>query len=295
MATIGELVNVYNALVLDAFAEAPSVVNSGAITKDTNDLDLRNLGETVNVLTPSPLQVYDFDGSSPVVRQDPQFTTKSVTLDKLKDSTFKVDSKFFDAANRYQTFEKFAKEAAKAILADIESNIALQYASAGSSIGDGSTGWTADLVLQARKALNDARAHEEDRYIICKDDTSFYQNGLISAKDKVIILENGTAKAVQDIPAYAGFNIIRSPYIKEVDSKNRDLALQKNGILFVNRPLEEPKTNAVTVSILQKNGVSMRTTYWYDPNLKQHLLSTDLLYTVETIEPSLVIEVQTKP
>lgn len=293
--TIAEIVNVYNAMVLDLFAETPIIVNSGAVNKDTNQLEFKDLGQSADILVPSALTVNDFDGTSPVTRQTPQLTKKSVTLDKLKDVTFEVPSQVMNAANKFDLLRKFAQEAVKAIIADVETNIALQYANAGTSIGDGSTGWTDDLVLQGRKILNGNKAFEEGRFIICKDDTSFYKNGLISAKDKIVVMENEQAKAIKDIPAYAGFTIFRSPYIQTVDSKNRDLVLQNNAILFVNRPLEKESSNTIEMSVLEKEGITMRTTYWYDPDRKKKVLSTDILYTVATLEPSLLIEAQIKP
>jgi len=293
--TIAEIVNVYNAMVLDFFAGTNTLVNTGAVLTDTDKLEFKDKGQSADILIPSALTVHDFDGTSDVVKQEPELAKKTITLDTLKDVTFTIPSSVMGAANRFDLLSKFAREASRAIAKDVDTAIALEYANAGSTIGDGSTGWTEDLVLSARKSFNAASAFEENRFIVCKDDTSFYKTGMISAKDKVVVVDGGNVRSIKDIPEYAGFRIITSPYIQTVDSKNRDLVVQENGIIFVNRPLEKENSNTIEMSVLEQNGITMRTTYWYDPNKKQKVLSTDILYAVQTIEDSLVIEAQIAP
>ncbi len=292
--TLREIVNVYNAMVLDFFAENAGLVTSGAVMTDTNQLEFKDLGQSADVLIPEALEAKDFTATGTVVEQEPNVTKKTITLDKLKDVTFKVNTEVFNATNRFDLLGKFATEAARAIVRDVETNIGLQYANAGTTIGDGTTGWTADLFLDARKALNDNDAFDTGRFVITRDDTSMYKAGIISAKDKVVIMENGVAKTIKDIPEYADFKIIRSGAIQQVSGVNHDLVVQEKGIIFVNRPMPVEDSKTIEMSVLEKNGITMRTTYWYDANTKTKKLSTDILYAVETLEDKLVIDAQIK-
>ncbi|MGO2113094.1 MAG: P22 phage major capsid protein family protein [Pseudoclavibacter sp.] len=281
--------------ILAAFAEKTLALP--LISRDfEQDLTARAQGDTVRVRVPGTFEARDFDYATGVEAQDMTETTTPVTLNTIKDVTFKItDSEMRQEVRSLQ--EQFLTPAGVALAEQVNSDIiAKLLADATTEVGTGSLDarpWAHNsprVLVDARAKLNTARAPQADRAALIGTETAadWLSTDLLIRAD-----QSGDTAALRDaqIGRLAGFTAYEtvdiaapaeSPAVGDPTTEV-SVAFHKQAVAGAFTTLESAANSGSVIAA--HDGLAVRVTLWYDGKFKTTFGSADVLYGLNSIRP----------
>lgn len=244
--------------------------------------ELLNQGDTVNVPVYGNLTAKTKTADSQITLQTVAGKKVAVVLDFHKEVSFIVED-VLSAQASTSVIDGYMRKAARALVDDIVTTIATEYANAGLSTGDGSTALSEDTVLAARKALNGIYAPKTDRYFFVQDMTPLLKLDRFTAADK---LNDGSSIRAGDLMGKIhGFTVMEEVRLVDLTGSAgavHNLAMTPDGVLLVSRalPLPPPQTGVIG-TVLSLNGLTLRVLMTYNPNYLGTQITVDILYGVK--------------
>lgn len=254
-------------------------------------------GKVVQVPTIGALTAADKAAATDVTVQDATSSSKSVTLNKHKESTFIIED--IDAAlSRNDLLAAYAKSAQIALTEKVEDDLFALYAGFSQDVGTYGTDATAAQVRLARKKLTDGKAPRSDRtLILATKDVS----ALLTADSQFLASYNNTSDATKIaegiIGRYMGFDVVESQGVPLHDStQTSSLAFHREAIALVVRPLGEIPAGMGAVSSVvsdPESGLSIRCILSYNANRLGVQCTCDILYGVAEMRDEFGIHFKT--
>lgn len=254
-------------------------------------------GKVVQVPTIGALTAEDKAAATDVTVQDATSSSKSVTLNKHKESTFIIED--IDAAlSRNDLLAAYAKSAQIALTEKVEDDLFALYSGFSQDVGTYATDATAAQVRLARKKLTDGKAPRADRtLILATKDVS----ALLAADSQFLASYNNTSDATKIaegiIGRYMGFDVVESQGVPLHDTnQTSSLAFHREAIALVVRPLGEIPAGMGAVSSVvsdPESGLSIRCILSYNANRLGVQCTCDILYGVAEMRDAFGIHFKT--
>lgn len=250
-------------------------------------------GDTVNTRKPGTFTANDMGSTTTV--QDATASNVAVVLNKWKEVTFELSDKDLTLAMG-DLVELFVSPAMEALAQQIDKDLLGLYADVTASVGTAGTSATKDLVLDARKALNDAKAPMNNRRAVwsTKDERALLGVADFVSAEKVgdqgTTLREASLGRIFGIDHYMDQNV---PVVAGTPNSTYNLLFHRNAFALVTRPLIAPQTAAVNSAVVSHKGIGLRSMVGYDISKKKHIVSIDVLYGVKTLDANLAVKVLT--
>jgi hypothetical protein len=250
-------------------------------------------GDTVNTRKPGTFSANDMGATTTV--QDATASNVAVVLNKWKEVTFELSDKDLTLAMG-DLVELFVSPAMEALAQQIDKDILGLYADVSASVGTAGTSATKDLVLDARKALNDAKAPMNNRRAVwsTKDERALLGVADFVSAEKVgdqgTTLREASLGRIFGIDHYMDQNV---PVVAGTPNSTYNLLFHRNAFALVTRPLIAPQTAAVNSAVVSHKGIGLRSMVGYDISKKKHIVSIDVLYGVKTLDANLAVKILT--
>lgn len=260
------------------------------VRRDYSD-QVASRGDTVNIPVPITLAAYDVGDAG---TQNVTLTTKKVTLNKFKHVPIRVDDLALVQAAP-NLMEDLTEAAAQALAEAVEADLFALYTAASASVGTAGTDVTAAVVRAAKKALDDAKVPQSNRYLVLssKDQISLMGDPALSA-----FFAQANPETIKQgvLPNLYGFQVAMSqmvPVVAGNPTTTYNLALHRDALALVTRPLPAPMDGTPSVVVVDPDSeLSFRLTLEYNTIGKYHTISVDILYGVAVIRPEALVQVK---
>jgi N4-gp56 family major capsid protein len=153
------------------------------------DAEVKNFGDIIWIPEVTDLHVHAVTEGEAVTYQANTESSVHIDIDKYYEVSFLVHDKFA-AQTKYRYAQEMAKKAGYALAGQIDTDILALYASAGTSIGDGSTDITKEHILEAIRTLDGANVPSSDRHFIVDE---YGKEDLFNEDDFVLYTATGQA------------------------------------------------------------------------------------------------------
>lgn len=260
------------------------------------DTEVAQYGKVVQVPVIGALSANDKTAGSDVTVQDATSTSKSVTLNKLKEATFIIED-IDKALSRNDLLQAYMGSAVKALAEKVEDDLFTLVTGFSQSVGTYGTDTTPANVRLARKTLTDGNAPRSDRTLVLSTkDVS----ALLTADSQFLASANNTGDpskiAEGIIGRYMGFDVMESNAVP-LDNTNHthNLAFHKDAIALVCRPLEPAPAGMGAISTVVSDpvsGLSIRVTLSYNSARMGVQCTADILYGFAELRDELGVEVK---
>ena len=262
---------------------------------------VRGKGDTIRVLIPASLAVNPKSEDEEYTFQGLTDDNVEVVLDQHNEASFRVSgpAQMFSSAD---TIAMYAKNAALALAAQVDTDLLALYLSAGGSVGTYGTPLDAAAMLALRKAFSDAQVSASERNLVLGTQGI---NDLLVVSDFTRAERIGTAQALREgvVGRIFGIDVWEDPRVPISDKttdEHHNLAFQRDCIVLGVAPMFIPPAGsgvdaalvAVTDESGQPTGVQLRVMFWFDPNENTHKCVSDILYGVKVIRAAGVFEVK---
>ena len=261
------------------------------------DTEVAAYGKVVQVPTIGSLSANDKAAATDVTVQDATSSSKSVTLNKHKESTFIIED-IDKALSRNDLLAAYSQSAMIALAEKVEDDLFALYSGFSQDVGTYATDATAAQVRLARKKLTDGKAPREGRtLILATKDIS----ALLTADSQFLASYNnvGQNKNIEDgtIARYMGFDVVESQGVPLHDTnQTSSLAFHRDAIALVVRPLGEIPAGMGAVSSVVSDpdsGLSIRVILSYNANRLGVQCTCDILYGVAEMRDEFGIHFKT--
>lgn len=268
-----------------------------AVTRDTS-LEVSQAGLSVKIGKRGVLVANEKVSLEEVTNQAPALTASTVTL-KHKEVTFTLEDITKTVAGVKTLDVGYMTDAMGALKEDMENSIALLFADTGLTlIGDGTTEFTEDLALAARKALTTLKAPQSDRYAALSPRQTNYALKLdrftrADAYGMNGIIAKGALGMIQS------FNAIESPFIPVTTGSGtafeKGAFFHKYGIVLATRSLDTyaPAGSGVQIAVVEQDGIVFRVVMGYVKSKLATEITVDCLYGVNFLRKDLVLQLRT--
>ncbi|MCK9461595.1 MAG: hypothetical protein M0R80_18355 [Proteobacteria bacterium] len=261
------------------------------------DNEVASYGDTVRITKMTGLTVKTKSGGSQYEAQELNDAKVDVVLNQHKYVGFLIeDIAAFLAKPQYQ--EDLMNEGVSVIAEEIDGQLLALYSEATGDVGSAGVDATADILVDARKVLTDAKAPSANRYVVW------------SAKDAAALLKvekftnsqwvagNGEALVEGSLGRKYGFDQFECQGVKETGEgspiSTHNIAFQKGAFALVTRPLRVPNPGTGTVGqVVNADGIGLRVMTSYQHKDGGYFTTIDVLFGVKTVRPELAVEVLT--
>jgi hypothetical protein len=259
-------------------------------------------GDTITVRTPASFTVDEFDRNQGIQLQDPTEGSFTVTLDKLLDVSFPITAEELTLElDRFE--ERLLNPAMEAISQDVDGRIAEQLVDAANSVGGGGvadgTGTNAGerhaAFRESRRILGRNKLPLPSRYAVLSPESVEAITG-----DEIVLQANtsGSTQALREgsVGRLSAFDTFESQVFGADDGVGDratadGVAFHRSAVAAVSRTLERPMGVAPNqVAVEGYKGLGLRVVKDYDIDLKQDVISIDLLFGAQTIRKQAAIE-----
>jgi hypothetical protein len=280
-----------------ALGRLPAYLNVANTISRDSDWTTATVGQTVQVAKRGAVVATDHTSGTASTKQAPTATNVSVTLNKWKEVVLPIDDLTKICENQ-DTQMGYAEDGAIALAEKIETDLLdLHTLITNTRTWDRSSATTIDnSMLSIRKFFVTQRVPQvEPRYFQC--DPTIYNDLLGTDKYSRYDATGQQGQITQGrmIPAY-GFQVFESQVIPTSGSPvaYHNIAYTKNGLVLANRALPRPQGFGGYYAVVNAPsvGLSLRSMLWYDPEIKNHVISLDLVYGVAVLDDRRVLEVE---
>lgn len=259
------------------------------VSRDWDDNFNGKVGDTVNVRVPTAFEAKVFDRNVGIELQDATETSFPLVLDTILDVSFPVTAE--DLTLNIDNFtEQFIVPAMIAIVEGVDGRLAETLIDTAEGAGGGGTAngatLASDAYREARKRLSRAKFPLTERYAVLSPE------GVSEVLTDPLLVkanESGSTDALRDAQLGRIFGI--ENYESQVFGSGPNDAGQADGVAFhrsavvlATRPLDKPMgLPADQVAVENFEGIGLRVVRDYDIDLKQDVISVDLLLGVNVV------------
>lgn len=260
------------------------------------DQEVAQYGKIVQVPTIGALDANDKTPGSAVTVQNATSSSVSVTLNKWKEATFRIED-MEKALSRGDVLQAYMGSAVKALAEKVEDDLFTLVTGFSQSVGAYGTDTTAANVRLARKTLTDGSAPRADRTLVLSTKDI---SALLAADSQFLASYNNTADATKIaegiVGRYMGFDVMESNAVPlDNTTHTHNLAWHKEAIALVVRPLETPPAGMGAVgSVINDpiSGLSIRCVLSYNPDYLGVQCTCDMLYGFAEMRDAYGVEVK---
>lgn len=271
-----------------------NAVMANLVNRDYEDAFVGQVGDTVTVRNPTTFEAKTFTREQGIQIQDAKESKTTITLDKFKDVSFAVTSE--DWTLEVQNFNtQFVQPAVKALIQQIDRDILAEATrNKLASVGSGNSAHSADqakVLIDAGATLDTHAVPQDDRNMVASAMTSadWLADPIFHEADK---RGNTTGLREAEIGHKFGFDTYMDQNVASHTAKNSAgtsvtvgaIGFHQNAFTLATRPLAQPR-GAAAASTRSYNGIGLRVVYDYDIQKKQDVVSIDVLYGVQTLDP----------
>lgn len=249
-------------------------------------------GQTLNIPYPGTFTAQDKAENGAATVQVPTGSSVPVTLDKHKYVDFIVED-YAQAQASSNLLDRYVSPAAIALAEAVENDLFALYASlTGTSVGTSGTDISLATVRSARKALNDAKAPQNNRALV------------ISSKDEIALLGDNSAQSYfanaqpqgvreGSMGRLYGFDVYMSqlvPVVAGAPNSTKNIAMVPDAMILATRPfMDAPGGSGVQQATVQdpETGLIIRVQYQYSMSDRGTRVGFDILYGARALRPTL--------
>lgn len=251
--------------------------------------DLAEAGDTVNTRRPAKLTTNDFTNAGQVTVQNLNAANIPITLNQHKEVTFEVTDR--EQSRSFKNIvDEFMEPSMLALGNDIDTAIASEYANLAVTINITNAADLPAKLRATRTQLNKNLVPQTDRSVVLSDDDegALLENSQFTKVNEAG--DGGQALRNGQIGRLYGFDLFRCSNVQAVGSPavRQNIALHKNAIAMVNRPLSPAKGDTPgavqAIGSNPESGLSIRMTHSYQHTYMKTLVTFDVLYGVKTLE-----------
>lgn len=249
-------------------------------------------GDTVNTRQPQTFVANDMGAA--VTVQDLAPTNVQIILNKWKEVTFVLGDKE-QAFSVNSLVEEYIQPAMYTLADQIDNDLCALYTDLTTNVGTAGTDLVADIVVDARKALNGQKAPIDRRNLVLssKDEAALLKEDKFTSADK--IGDDGTALKEASLGRRYGMGLYMDQNIVSAGAApvtTYNMAFHRNAFALIMRPLNRNQNfPGAQVSVVDYKGLGLRSAVWYEGKEKAVYVSIDALYGVKTLNPSLGVQV----
>jgi hypothetical protein len=207
----------------------------------------------------------------------------TVTLNQHWHVTFLVED-IVRAQSNFELMDLYVRGAAIALAEKIEGALFALYSGLSQSVGTSGTDLTEDVVLEAKKELDDAKIARAGRFMIVssKDENALLKLDRFTRADA--IARGATPIAEGQLGRLHGFDTYMSqlvPVVAGSPNSTKNFAGTKEAYILAMRGLPEPPPNSgARAATIQdpESGLVIRTLYAYNPSHLGVQVTLDVLY-----------------
>jgi hypothetical protein len=267
-----------------------AIVLAKLVNKDYS-AQVASEGNQVNVPVPVNLTAQDIpytSGDNAINLQ-----TVPVRLDRWKGVPIRVTDLAL-AQSRPDILAHLTRAAAIALAEAIERDLFALYTAAGSSVGTAGTDVTPATVVAARQKLVESKVPASERKFLVLSPKDYA--ALLTAPNVAYALNYGGPDAIRQgqVPTIYGLEVYESQLVPVVGGTTYNLALARDALVLVTRPLPAPDANVrYAVVTDDESGLAFRMTLTYETHpAPAHKLNIDLLYGVAVLRPEFLVQVR---
>ena len=222
-------------------------------------------------------------------------TKVAVTLDQHVVSSFDIDN-IQAIQSRPDVMSNYGEAAAIAIAERVETTILQQYANASGSVGTAGTPLTIANLRTARTNLTKAKAPLAQRAAFINPDSADGILGTLSTTNAGAMFNDQTSLREGSIGRLYGFDIYESqltPVVTGTPDATHGIALHRDAITLVTRPLPAPDTGTGVASVTVSDpdiGMTMRVMMSYNHTNTNYIVSYDVLFGVATTRADFMVD-----
>lgn len=252
-------------------------------------------GQTVQVPVAGTLSANDKAEGSAVQLQNPADDKVTVTLNKHKEVSFLIED-FARALAVPNWLDVYTAQGMAVLAEQIDGDIAALYSGLSQTID--ATGGNGPLdaadFREARRLLNAAKAPLADRFAVLHEDAEADYLAVEEAINVNYARALGGALADAYTGRFYGFQTFMNQKIAVAAAVCKNLFFQRNALALVTRPLPPaPQGSGVLQRVMSEDGVGIRVTLSYDPDLLGVKVTIDVLYGVAELRDSHGIVIST--
>lgn len=258
------------------------VVLAKLVTRDTEIGGISQVGDVINVPYPGEMAANDKAINGNVTLQTPQSTLTSLTLNKHKEASFRLDDRLSAVANQ-NVAERYLEASVIAIAEQVERDLWTTATGFSQNVGTAGTDLTAATIRSAHKKLNDQKAPLAGRSLV------------LSTKDEIALMGDSTLQnyfafarpetvAEGAIARLFGFDVYSSQLVPTSGSSTittSNVAFAPGAVLLAMRSMPTPEAGTGALSAVATDpvsGLAVRVTKAYNPAALGSQVTVDVLY-----------------
>ncbi len=270
------------------------LTKSGLISAVNRDYEneVAEMGDTVNITKTGLLAAVPKVANTRVTYQNPSATQIQVLLSHHEIVPFMIEDIAASQAIP-GVMDAYINDAVNALVNKIEASIAEEYANAtytedwDDSSDD--TKYTSILAARTDLRVTEKLPNDVPTYLVVRDEaelltvTNFIDAATISGRP----VETG------EVGEIAGFKVKESSEINTVVSPSgtHRMAFAKDAITLATRPLRMAAANlGARSAVIQKDGISVRVVFAWDPGYVSVVCTVDVLWGVKTVRPEHLVD-----
>jgi hypothetical protein len=266
------------------------IVLAKLVNKDYSS-QVADHGNQVNVPLPVTLTAQDIPYAAGTNNVNLQ--TRPVPLNRWKGVPIRVTDLAM-AQSRPDILTHLTRAAAIALAEAIENDLFALYTAASASVGASGTDVTPAVVAQARQKLVENKVPASERKFLVLSPKDYA--ALLTSPNLANALNYGGPDAIRQgqVPTLYGMEVYESQLVPVVDGTTYNLALARDALVLVTRPLPAPEA-AVRSAVVtdDESGLAFRMTLTYETEpAPAHKLNIDLLYGVAALRPEFLVQVR---
>lgn len=274
-----------------------NLVMGKLVTKDTDLTDTFTVGSTLNIPYPGTFSANAKAAGAAVTLQQP---TGAATIPVVLSNHYEASILLEDAAKaqvNQDIMRRYMQGMTVALAEKIETTLLAVYTGFTSTAAGvyGTDIATAATIGAARKALNDSKIPQSERYAVVstKDEIS-----LLGSSDFVRYFQNSNAQDITEgsFGRLYGFDFFVSqlvPTTAATPLQTHNLFFNREAIVFAQRNLPEaPAGTGALQGYAEHNGFGIRVTYAYNPTYLGMQLTLDALWGVAILRGAAGVEVK---
>lgn len=260
------------------------------VRRDWDD-EVAQHGQAVKIPVLGSLAVNDKAANTVVTLQTPADSAYTITLNKHKEVSFLIED-IAKALARPDVLTGYMADSMKALAEQIDGDIAALYSGLSQTI-NATAGLTEATFREARRLLNAAKAPLTERYAVIHEDAEKEFLGIEKVTNADYTALGG---ALVDAAGgrFMGFDVFMDQKIAVASTQCKNLFFQRGAIGLATRPLPPAPAGAgVLQTVMDEDGIGLRTTLSYNPDHLGVQVTVDVLYGVAELRDSHGIAVST--
>lgn len=255
------------------------------------DNEVAQKGQTIKIGYPGTLSANDKAEGSVITLNQPSAGEYTVTLNKHKEVSFIIED-FGRFLASPDWFSIYMEQAMMVLAEQIDGDIAALYSGFSQTI-DASSGLGEDDFRMAQKYLNTAKAPQRQRYAVLHEDATYEALGIEKITNRDYAESLGSLAADTLVGKFAGFEIFMDQGIKTATTQ-KNLFFHRNAMVMASRPLATaPAGMGVVQTVMNEDGVGLRTTMSYSHDYLGAKVTCDVLYGVAELRDNHGVVVST--